>query len=762
MFLELLKHTAMWMRLAGVLAGTALMAQETTSTVHIYSNVEGPAFEVDGQRQGKASVFPWPAGSKHILTTALVQSDPARPGVRWVFGRWVLSNGITATEPSLLVTAGASIRSVRVEYGVEYLLRLRLCGDGCASPPSVSVNGTVYTRDAEIWLQAGTAVQVVATPVSGQVFVGWQGIPGGATGAYATAFVLTEPTTLTPMFDIARQVQLATSPEGFRLVADGATVLAPVTMEWAYSSRHTVSPVTPQYDQWGKAWVFRSWSNDQPAQHTYRVEPASAPARLTASFVPGARFSVRTSPAGLKVRVDGRDNWPTGDFIWAVGETHHLEAPARLTDAQGRACVFVRWSNEGAAAQEVTVNDAQVETGMNLTAVYETQAHVLVRSSEAGVAFTVDGEECPSPCPVERRPGTEVRLIAPSTVMTGDGVRLDFQSWSDGGPRERTFTPTTDTQSLTAVYRMMLRLATISDPPAAATFRVEPASPDGYYEARTEVALAVEARPGFRFRKWEGDLAGSQAYGTLRMTGPKNARALFEVVPEVAPAGVRNAAAETPVEGVAPGSVIAIYGASLAGEAVVGPENPLLQTLGDVTVRVGSRLLPLFFVSPEQINAQLPPDLEPGTHRLVVRWEGKPEVEGPFEAVRNAPGLFQQRVDDLAWGTFARADGSLVTASSPARRGEMLTLYGNGFGPYDNMPPAGFAVPEGLRYRLVDAVVIVAGDREWQPVDALAAAGKTGIDALRFRIPEDAPAGTMELKVRVAGTESNTVLLAVQ
>ncbi|HWQ53132.1 MAG TPA: hypothetical protein VN442_05570 [Bryobacteraceae bacterium] len=761
MLLELLKHTAVWMRVAGVLAGAALMAQETTSTVHIYANMEGPVFEVDGQRQSKAGVFGWPVGTRHVLTSGLVQYDAARPGVRWVFGSWILSNGITVSEPSWTLTASPSLRSVRVVYGVEYLLRLRLCGAGCVSPTTVSVNGTVYTRDAEIWMPAGTAVQVMTVPASGQVFVGWQGIPAGATDA-STSFVLTEPTTLTPMFDNARQVRLATVPEGLRLVVDRATVMPPITMEWAYNSLHAVSPVTPQYDQWGKAWVFRSWSNDQPAQHTYRVEPSSAPATLTANFVPGARFSIRTSPAGLKVRVDGRDDWPTGNFIWAVGETHRVEAPARLMDAQGRACVFVRWSNEGTAAQELTVADAQVETGMNLTAVYETQAKVLVRSSEPGVTFAVDGVECPSPCPVERRPGTEVRLAAPMTVAAGDGVRLDFQGWSDGGPRERTFTPTTDTQSLTAVYRMMLRLATISDPPAAATFRAQPASPDGYYEVRTDVTLAVEARPGFRFRKWEGDLAGSWAYGTLRMTGPKNARALFEVVPEVAPAGVRNAAAETPVEGVAPGSVIAIYGASLAGETIVGPENPLSQTLGNVTVRVGNRLLPLLFVSPEQINAQLPPDLEPGPQRLVVRWEGKPEVESSFEAVRNAPGLFQQRVEDLAWGTFARADGSLVTAASPARRGDVLTVYGTGFGPYNSMPPAGFAVPEGLRYRLIDPVSIVAGDREWQPVDAFAAPGRTGIDAVRFQIPEDAPAGTMELKVRVRGTESNTVLLAVQ
>ena len=45
-------------------------------------------------------------------------------------------------------------------------------------------------------------------------------------------------------------------------------------------------------------------------------------------------------PPGLALKVDNRDNWPSYNFPWGVGETHRLEAPAQLTDSQGRLWSF--------------------------------------------------------------------------------------------------------------------------------------------------------------------------------------------------------------------------------------------------------------------------------------------------------------------------------------------------------------------------------------------------------------------------------------
>ncbi len=745
--------------------GAALAAQDGTSTLHIYTSLEGPTFTVDGQIYRHSGVFRWPADSKHTVATEPLQYDPSRLGVRYLFGGWVTAQrALEWPYTYITVTADPAMSFLRLNFRMEYRLSLRFtsCGEGgCTAPGLVIVNGVHYTSNADIWLPADSAVTVLVQPNPGFVFTGFQDIPDGMNDGFVNSFVLNQPTILAPKFNVARPVQLRTEPAGLRVMADRDPVVTPITMNWAHGSVHTLGPVSPQIDLWGKTWVFRSWSNDQPAVHAYTVAVMSSPDTVTATYVPGARVSFKTNPVGLNLRVDGRDDWPSGNFTWGAGETHTVEAPAWRKDAQGRNCRFLGWSNGGPAAQEITVGDEHVR-GYTLIANYEVQAGVTLRSSEPGVTFTVDGEECPGPCAIERRPGTEIQFAAPLEAVPAEGVRLEFAGWSDGGPRERALTPTTDLQTLVALYRVMVRLAAVSDPPEAAAWHFNPGSPDGYYEARSDVIVYVEPRPGYRFRKFEGDLAGSLPYGKLRMTAPRTVRALFQAAPQAGEAVVLNAAGETPAAVVAPGSVISIYGTGLAGAALAGPENPLTQTLGGVTVRVGDRLLPLFFVSPEQINAQLPPDLDLGTRRVAVKWEGKPEVEGSFEVARHAPGLFQQVVEDRSYAALARADGSAVAAGSPARRGEVVTIYGTGFGPYDPAPLAGFAAPADPLCRLLAPVVLVAGESEWEAIEAFAAPGRTGIDALRFRIPEDAPPGPIELRVRVGDAESNAVLLTIE
>jgi uncharacterized protein (TIGR03437 family) len=240
-------------------------------------------------------------------------------------------------------------------------------------------------------------------------------------------------------------------------------------------------------------------------------------------------------------------------------------------------------------------------------------------------------------------------------------------------------------------------------------------------------------------------------------------RAVFEKTPFIAAAGVRNAAAVTPEETVAAGSIITIAGASLATAYEVGPASPLAQTIGGVTVRVGGRLLPLLFVSPEQINAQLPSDLAPGGYTLNVRVGMLPEVSARFQVARNAPGLFVRDVEGKAFLVAIHEDGSPVTLESPARKGELITVFGTGFGPTERPLLDGFAVPDSAQYPLADPVDVVAAGNPVRPEWAGAAPGLVGMQVIRLRVGEELPAATsVELRVGVNNAQSNTVLLPVE
>jgi hypothetical protein len=140
--------------------------------------------------------------------------------------------------------------------------------------------------------------------------------------------------------------------------------------------------------------------------------------------------TILTLPVGLKIKVDGQYNVLNSNyFAWGIGETHHLDAPAQQTDAQGRVWQFSSWSNGGKAIQDIVVPDDAELNGMRLTATYTPLTKVTVNSSLAGLSVKLDGAACTTPCEVLRDPGTQVRVSAPLSVPQGDGTRADFDGW---------------------------------------------------------------------------------------------------------------------------------------------------------------------------------------------------------------------------------------------------------------------------------------------------------------------------------------------
>jgi uncharacterized protein (TIGR03437 family) len=193
----------------------------------------------------------------------------------------------------------------------------------------------------------------------------------------------------------------------------------------------------------------------------------------------------------------------------------------------------------------------------------------------------------------------------------------------------------------------------------------------------------------------------------------------------------------------------------------VSTGNPLAQTLAGAVVFVDDRILPLIYVSPEQINAQLPGDLQPGNYTLVVRPEGSADVRTEFTVVRNAPGLFANTVDSISWAVALHEDGSPVTSTSPAKRDEIITLAGTGFGPYDRRTIDGFAVASSPAIHLTDTMEVRAGDVALRPEWCGALPGMVGVAGTRVKLV-GVTSGRQEVRVFVNGVESNTVVVPVE
>jgi uncharacterized protein (TIGR03437 family) len=742
-------------------------AQNLGSTVSVYTDPDGASFSVDGQNYTHAMSAIWPAGSKHVLS---VDSNVqlGQPKTRYTFGGWSYSLG-QLTGNTVTVSADPAFTYYKGRFTLEYALTLVFfsCLDAtnCQSPGVISVSGQSIGSSGDIYLAAGSTATLIATPNPGWVFTGWEPGYGQDIHGPINKVTMNGPVSVYPLFRQARNIKLATAPNGLEILADRTKVPTPTVMEWGWDTSHTLGVITPQLDNAGKWWAFQSWSDGGASTHAYQVAESLQPDSVTATFVAGASTLLTTSPAGLALKVDGRSNWPSYGFIWGIGETHHLEAPAQQTDAQGRVWAFSSWSNGGPAVQDFTVPANGADIGVHLTATYNPVGHLTVTSSLPSLTVYVDGSSCATPCDVVRPVGTAVHVSAPSTIPVADGVRADFTGWPGSGSTatDWSLTLTGDPVTLLANYHTMNRLAASSAPPQGATWSMTPSSPDGFYDTQAIVSVGVTPLPGFRFHGWSGDLTGTRPAGVLAMTSPRSVEALLDRAPYIAPTGVSNAAGTTPQAGLAPGSVASVFGASFATDMTAGPASPLAQTLGGVTVRVGDRFLPLIFVSPTQINLQLPDDLALGAQTLTVSSQGLPDVQAGFTVVRNAPGLFAQVVNDQSFAVVVHEDGSPVTTDAPALHGELLTVYGTGFGPADHARPEGFAVPSDPAYLIVDSPSVLVGGAILGAANAFAAPGRIGIDAVQFRLDDTAPSGTIApLHVIVNGQDSNTVMLPVQ
>jgi uncharacterized protein (TIGR03437 family) len=343
----------------------------------------------------------------------------------------------------------------------------------------------------------------------------------------------------------------------------------------------------------------------------------------------------------------------------------------------------------------------------------------------------------------------------------GQGARLDFGSWSDGGASSHTVTVSQSFAALTASYTNMYQLSASSNPANGSSFTYSPSSSDMFYPAGTQVTVTATANPGFKFGHWNGALSGSYPSGVVTIVTPSAVIAEMATVPYIAPAGILNGVGPTPSTSVAPGSIISIFGQSLASVVQVGPTNPLSQSIAGTTVTINDSILPLMFISPTQINAQLPSSLPDGSYTLEVQNTGQPEISGPLTVARNAPGLFSSVVGTTAYIMAFHADGSMVSTTSPAAAGETISMLGTGFGPYQTPVLDGFfpPVPSPL---VNDAVTLSVGGVNPTPTSS-AAPGFIGVVSTQFQVPTGLPSGTsVPVLVTINGVDSNTVMLPIQ
>ena len=173
-------------------------------------------------------------------------------------------------------------------------------------------------------------------------------------------------------------------------------------------------------------------------------------------------------------------------------------------------------------------------------------------------------------------------------------------------------------------------------------------------------------------------------------------------LPFIAPNGIVPVFSSVPV--IQPGSWISIFGTNLASSTATW-NNDFPTMLADATVRIDNKPAYLWYVSPNQINAQVPDDSATGTVSVTVTTASGTATAsvslagfGPSLSLFDNQYVAAEILTPDGSGTYGGGSYDLVGPidrfaykTRPVRPGETLALYGVGFGPTDPSVPAGQA-----------------------------------------------------------------------
>ncbi len=219
---------------------------------------------------------------------------------------------------------------------------------------------------------------------------------------------------------------------------------------------------------------------------------------------------------------------------------------------------------------------------------------------------------------------------------------------------------------------------------------------------------------------------------------------------------------------VASESIVSAFGNGLAGGIQVAASTPLPTSLTGVSVRVRDgagieRAAPLFFVSPGQINYQVPVGTMVGAATVTVTRDNQTVARSGIQVAGSSPGLFAANANGqgaaaavaLRIGPNGKQQYEAVTQFDSAQNRVVTRTLNFGTGREDLYL---LLFGTGLRYRRAGNVTVSIGGVQTQALYAGAQGGFVGLDQINVLVPRSlAGRGEVDVTVTIDGRTSNTV-----
>jgi uncharacterized protein (TIGR03437 family) len=231
--------------------------------------------------------------------------------------------------------------------------------------------------------------------------------------------------------------------------------------------------------------------------------------------------------------------------------------------------------------------------------------------------------------------------------------------------------------------------------------------------------------------------------------------------PTISSNGVVNGASFK--SGITPNAWATIQGSNLApktddwSKAIVNGQFPA--TLDNVSVSLGGKAAYIYFITPNQLNVLVPADLPLGPLQVTVTVDGQTSTAASVTSTQYAPAFFlwpgnQAVATRQDYSLAVKPDTFVGTTTVASKPGDVLILWGTGFGPTDPPAPSGSAVPADKTYSTTNTPTVTINNVQATVYGAALASSFAALYQIAIQVPPSLTDGDWPIQVAIAGVQS--------
>ncbi len=197
-----------------------------------------------------------------------------------------------------------------------------------------------------------------------------------------------------------------------------------------------------------------------------------------------------------------------------------------------------------------------------------------------------------------------------------------------------------------------------------------------------------------------------------------------------------------------PGMIISLFGQNLAGSIPALPSAPLPTNLGGTVVTINGTASPLYYVSPTQINLQIPWQIAVGSTPVIEVSASGQTTTTQIPIAAHAPEIFGDT-------------NNLLVPYQSTGRGQSIALYATGDGLFKAPAVTTGATPSALLTTDPSTVSVTIGGVPASVFFVGVPIWSVGVTQINFTIPSSVPLGREAVVLTVAGASSSPVYITV-